>query len=108
MKDEQENKKSILVQDSFFERGNWWLKFRQIILSLFFLIVVILPILILFNSISNKKIWNKLYYWTYQDGFKLTNYLEDFIILAFVAILVCSLGFLFRINRMEQKICPTV
>ncbi|MCH4169515.1 MAG: hypothetical protein LKF42_09680 [Streptococcaceae bacterium] len=94
------------VQDDFFEKGHWWLKIRQVFLNLIFLVVLILPIMILFNSIAEKRIWRALYFWQYQDGFELSNYLKSFIVLAFIVILVASLIFLFRNNYQEKKIYP--
>lgn len=94
------------VQDNFFEKGHFWMKIRQISMSLVFLFVVIFPVFILFNSIIKKHLWKHLYYWKYNDSFQLTNHLKDFILLAFVFILVCSLVFLFRNNCMEQKVYP--
>lgn len=94
------------VQDDFFEKGHWWLKIRQVFLNLIFLVVLILPIMILFNSIAEKRIWRFLYFWQYQDGFELSDYLKTFILLAFIFTLVISLFFLFRNNYQEKNIYP--
>jgi hypothetical protein len=94
------------VQDKFFQKGNWWLKIRQVGVNLLFLAVLVLPILILFNSVSSRRIWTMLYHWTWRDGFQLTNYLESSILLAIVIVLVCSLGFLFRNNYRERHVYP--
>lgn len=94
------------VQDDFFEKGHWWLKIRQIFLNLIFSLVLILPILILFNSIAEGRIWATIYFWQYADGFQLSNYLKSFILLAFIVILVFSLMFLFRNNYQEKQVYP--
>lgn len=94
------------VKDSFFEKGNWGLKIREILLNLVFFAVLLIPIFLLFNSLADGSIWNKVYYWTYQDGFELSDYLESAILLAVVVILVCSLGLLYRNNHREQKVYP--
>ena len=94
------------VQDKFFEKGHLWLKVRQILLNVVFLAVLILPVMVLFNSLSDGKTWSFLYYWTYEDGFDLTNYLSSSILLAVVVVLVASLAFLLRNNYREQKVYP--
>lgn len=94
------------VQDNFFEKGFWILKIRQVLFNLVFLTVLIIPIVILFNSLSKGKLISTLYYWTYSDGFDLTDYLNSAILLAFVVILVFSLAFLYRNNYREQNVYP--
>lgn len=106
LQQEKNHENMNFVQDSFFEKGNLVLKIRQILINLIFLSVLILPIMILFNSISEKKIWKNFYYWTYQDGFQLTDYLTSSISIGFLVILVFSLGFLFRNNYYELKLYP--
>jgi hypothetical protein len=95
------------VQDDFFKKGHVWLKFRQLALNLVFLAVLVVPVLILFNSLTSGNLIDKLYFWTYSDGFDLTKYLQSAILLAIVFILVCSLAFLFRNNYRQQKVLPT-
>lgn len=94
------------VQDNFFEKGHLLLKIRQVLFNLVFLAVLIIPIVILFNSLSKGSLISTLYYWTYSDGFDLTDYLNSAILLAFVVILVFSLGFLYRNNYREQNVYP--
>jgi hypothetical protein len=94
------------VQDDFFEKGHWWLKIRQVLFNLVFLSVLIVPIVILFNSLASGQLWKDFFYWTYTDGFQLTDYLNSAILLTFVLILVCSLAFLYRNNYREQKVYP--
>lgn len=94
------------VQDNFFEKGHWWLKIRQVLFNLVFLAVLIVPIVILFNSLTSGQLVKEFYHWTYADGFQLTDYLNSAILLAFVIILVCSLAFLFRNNHREQNVYP--
>ncbi|GAB2026567.1 hypothetical protein [Lactovum odontotermitis] len=94
------------VQDKFFEKGNLKLKITEILLNLLFLAVLIIPIFLLFNSLADGSIWRDVYFWTYQDGFELSDYLESAIVLAVVVILVCSLGLLYRNNYREQKVYP--
>jgi hypothetical protein len=94
------------VQDDFFEKGHWWLKIRQLLLNLFFLAILVLPVMILFNSIARKQIWSYLYHWTYKEGFQLSDYLSSSILIAFVVVLVISLAFLFRNNFREQNVYP--
>lgn len=94
------------VQDRFFEKGNWWLKIRQILLNLVFLAILVIPIIILFNSILEGKISENFYFWSHQDGFDLADYLKSFILIAFIFVLVASLAFVFRNNHLEQKVYP--
>jgi hypothetical protein len=94
------------VQDKFFEKGHLWLKIRQVLINLLFLGVLVIPVMILFNSLANGQLWTFLHHWTYQDGFALTNYLQSFILLAVLVILVLSLAFLLRNNYREQKVYP--
>ncbi|GAB2022627.1 hypothetical protein RyT2_17010 [Pseudolactococcus yaeyamensis] len=94
------------VQDNFFEKGHWWLKIRQVLFNLAFLAVLVVPIVILFNSLQAGHLWKSFYHWTYTDGFELTDYLNSAILLAFVVILVCSLAFLYRNNYREQNVYP--
>lgn len=94
------------VQDDFLEKGNWGLKLRQLGINFVFVIVLVLPVLILFNSLKNGKLWQSLYHWQYQDGFDLTKFLQASILIAIVVVLVCSLAFLVRNNYREQKIYP--
>ncbi|MGO3298443.1 MAG: hypothetical protein ACTILJ_06610 [Pseudolactococcus laudensis] len=81
------------VQDDFFEKGHWWLKIRQVLFNLVFLAVLVVPIVILFKSLSSGRLISSFHYWTYSDGFDLTDYLNSAILLAFVVILVISLAF---------------
>ena len=74
--------------------------------NFFFLAVLVVPIVILFNSLSSGRLINSFHYWTWADGFDLTDYLNSAILLAFVIILVCSLAFLFRNNYREQNVYP--
>ncbi|SJZ90327.1 hypothetical protein SAMN02745116_01794 [Pilibacter termitis] len=106
MKKISESEVKDFVQDKFFQKGNWWLKIRQVLVNVAFLAILLLPIMILFNSLTNKQIWKNLYAWTYQDGFELTDYLKSSILLAFVVVLVLSLGFLYRNNYREQNVYP--
>ena len=94
------------VQDNFFEMGHWWLKIRQVLFNLVFLAVLIVPIVILFNSLSSGRLISSFHYWTWADGFDLTDYLNSAILLAFVVILVFSLAFLYRNNYREQNVYP--
>lgn len=94
------------VQDQFFEKGHPWLKVRQVLVNLIFLAVLVVPVMILFNSLASGQLWTFLHHWTYQDGFALTNYLQSSILLAVVVILVLSLAFLLRNNYREQKVYP--
>ena len=94
------------VQDNFFEKGHWWLKIRQVLFNLVFLAVLIVPIVILFNSLSSGRLISSFHYWTWADGFDLTDYLNSAILLAFVVILVFSLAFLYRNNYREQNVYP--
>ncbi|MDI6666371.1 hypothetical protein QMA56_01455 [Leuconostoc falkenbergense] len=94
------------VQDVFFDKGHWGLKLRQLGINFVFVIVLVLPVLILFNSLKNGKLWQSLYHWQYQDGFDLTKFLQASILIAIVVVLVCSLAFLARNNYREQKIYP--
>ncbi|MFT8496564.1 hypothetical protein [Leuconostoc pseudomesenteroides] len=94
------------VQDDFFDKGHWELKLRQFGINFAFLIVLVLPVLILFDSLQNGRFWQSLYHWHYQDGFDLTKFLQASILIAIVVVLVCSLAFLVRNNYREQKIYP--
>jgi hypothetical protein len=94
------------VQDQFFEKGHWLLKTRQILMNLLFLLVLLVPILILINSLTSGKLWKELHFWSYQDGFELSSYLQSSILYGAVAILVGSLAFLYRNNHREQKVYP--
>jgi ABC-type multidrug transport system fused ATPase/permease subunit len=94
------------VRDQFFEEGHVWLKARQIFMNLIFLTILVVPVLILFNSLTSGEIWEFLHYWTYQDGFALTDYLESSILLAVIIVLVLSLAFLLWNNYREQKVYP--
>lgn len=40
-----------------------------------FLAVLVVPIVILFNSLSSGRLINSFHYWTWADGFDLTDYL---------------------------------
>ncbi|MBS7576625.1 MULTISPECIES: hypothetical protein [unclassified Enterococcus] len=106
LKNERSLQTTNFIQDDFFEKGHWWLKFRQVLLNLVFSLFLILPILILFNSISEERIWSAIYFWQYADGFQLSNYLKSFIWIAFTVILVFSLIFLFRNNYQEKYLYP--
>ncbi|OQO64490.1 hypothetical protein [Enterococcus faecium] len=94
------------VRDNFFEKGHLLLKIRQLVLNLIFFVILVLPVMILFNSLANGENWSFVHYWTYKDGFDLTKYLSSAILLAIVLVLVLSLAFLFRNNYQEQHVYP--
>lgn len=103
----EEKKKNFaqsFVQDDFFEKGHWGLKIRQVLINFFFMAILVLPIMILFNSLANGSLWKNLYSWNYQDGFDLSSYLQSSILFAAVVILVLSLAFLFRNNYRGQNV----
>jgi len=94
------------VQDLFFEKGHLPMKIREVFVTLLYWIFLVLPILILFNSVSPHVIWQELYHWTYRDGFELTRFIELSILVAFLIILAFSIFFLLRNNYFEKHIYP--
>lgn len=94
------------VKDAFFESGHWLLKIREVAMTLLFWLFLVLPIIVLINSLSDTLHWENFYYWTYADGFELVDFLESSIFLAFLVILLFSIYFLLRNNHYEKHVYP--
>jgi len=95
------------VQDKFYARhGNALLKFREFVSSLLLWLLLIAPIVILFNSLSTGDLWRDVYFWTYQDGFVLANFISLSTLFGLVLGLVFSIGFVIRTNHYVTKVLP--
>ncbi|MDR2722917.1 MAG: hypothetical protein LBB54_04240 [Cellulomonadaceae bacterium] len=94
------------VQDRFYERGNRWLKTREIVVSILLWIFLVYPILVLFNSVNRHTLWEGIYHWAYTDGFQLDTFLKRAILIIVVVVLGFSIYLLLRNNHRERKVYP--
>jgi len=92
------------VQDKFYSKGNPLLKFREILTTLILWFLLIAPIFVLFNSLATGNIWDDVYFWTYEDGFKLAQFIETSIIVGFILVLLISIILLVRNNHYVTKV----
>jgi len=94
------------VQDDFYENGHPWLKLREIVVTFLFWIVLLAPILVLFNSLSADVLWPWMYHWDWPDGIELARFLVHAILLGFIVVLLASIALLLRNNHYERKVYP--
>lgn len=96
----------VFVEDAFFERGRWGLKAREIVMTIMFWLMLLVPIAILANSAASHAISRDFYRWTYADGDTLVHFLERAIAIIVIVVAASTVLLLLHNNHRERTVYP--
>ncbi|MFD1471207.1 hypothetical protein [Companilactobacillus mishanensis] len=91
------------VNDPFFEKGHFWLKFRQIILTIISWIFVVVPV---YWTLSATVFVNKNFMrtvWSYAEGRDIFYSYGHFFIIAFIVLAIVTILFTLHNNHYTKQ-----
>lgn len=85
-------------RDDFFERGHWWLKIRQVLVTLLCWVIFVIPCYITIKTytayLTNGR--HGHFFWHYREGFQELDFLIIFLLFAMgmIAVFCLAIGFI--------------
>ncbi|MCL2114399.1 MAG: hypothetical protein FWH31_10730 [Streptococcaceae bacterium] len=93
-----------LIEDRYFEKGNWSLKIRQSLAALFSWIILIYPILVAVNSSTSKPFWDFIFHWSFAEGRVFEHIVFSVLLKGGIGVILISTMFLIHNNYMEEHV----
>ncbi|WP_423364318.1 hypothetical protein [Mycoplasma sp. P36-A1] len=84
----REEVNDLLVSDKFFEKGNFWLTFRQGTITLLSWLGVILPVVWLFFPFFYPNLAADIGFLIYKEGLQIFKFLMSFLIYVFIFFII--------------------
>lgn len=92
------------VQDEFYEKGHPGFKIKELLIALSLWSILIIPMLVIINSVGPEPLISWIYHWNYAEGRMFMQWLIWVLIGGFGFMTIFSLIFLWRNNHYVTKV----